>query len=148
LRRGQDVGEGIWTVLAAVLPRAARIQVRLGAGSVGGYVRIRRLARGGLRPAGLEASLVTRASARWAGPGQVTSEGDVRVVSGMAGAKGVSWMTLSGGKGLGSDGAARLADVLQKAPPHMLAEMDLRCLAMPLRRLCVYACADCLRKGG
>jgi hypothetical protein len=61
----------------------------------------------------------------------VTSGGEVLVVSGV-GAKGASRMTLSGGKGLGPDGAQRLADVLQKAPPAMLAVMDLRCLAMPM----------------
>jgi hypothetical protein len=68
---------------------------------------------------------VTRASARCAGRGQVTRNGDVRVRSGV-GTEGTSWMTLSGGKGLGSDGAQRLADVLHKAPPPMLAVMDLR----------------------
>jgi hypothetical protein len=74
---------------------------------------------------------VTRASVRHAARGQVTSGGEVWVVSGV-GTKGTSRMTLSGGKGLGPDGAQRLADVLQKASPAMLAAMDLRCLAMPM----------------
>ena len=58
---------------------------------------------------------------------QVDSDGDVLVVSGV-GAKGTSYMKLSGGKGLGPDGAHRLADLLQKAPPPMLATLDLRYL--------------------
>jgi hypothetical protein len=58
---------------------------------------------------------------------QVYSNGDVLVVSGV-GAKGTSYMKLSGGKGLGQDGAQRLADLLQKAPPPMLATLDLGCL--------------------
>jgi len=79
--RGQDLGGGVWPVMAALLPRAARLQVGL--------------------------------------------NGDVIVVSG-AGAKGKSYMTLSGGKGLGPDGAQRLAELLQNAPPPLLAELDLR----------------------
>ncbi len=70
---------------------------------------------------------MTRASAGRAARGQVTSGGNILVVIGV-GAKGASRMSLSGGKGLGPDGAQRLADVLQKAPPAMLAVMDLRCL--------------------
>ncbi len=61
--------------------------------------------------------------------GQVGSGGDVEVVSGV-GAKGTSRMTLSGGKGLGPDGAQWLAELLRVAPPPMLEAMDLRC---PLR---------------
>ena len=57
--------------------------------------------------------------------GQVGSDGAVRVVSG-AGGEGTSRMALSGGKGLGPDGAQRLADLLQTGPSHMLASMDLR----------------------
>ncbi len=40
------------------------------------------------------------------------------------GAKGVSQMQLSGGRGLGPEGAVRLADLLHQAPP--LQELDLR----------------------
>ena len=49
---------------------------------------------------------------------QVTLNGDVEVVSGVGG-KGISRMPvrLSGGKGLGSDGAQRLADLLGEVPP-------------------------------
>jgi hypothetical protein len=47
------------------------------------------------------------------------------MVSG-AGAQGTSRMTLSGGKGLGPDGAQRLAELLREAPPPMLAALDLR----------------------
>ncbi len=64
--------------------------------------------------------------------GQVDSSGDVRVMSGV-GNKGTSYMTLSGGRGLGPEGAQRLADLLQQAPAHMLATLDLRCLAYPDR---------------
>ena len=53
------------------------------------------------------------------------------MVSG-AGAKGNSRMKLSGGKGLGPDGAQRLAELLREAPPPMLAALDLRHLAAPL----------------
>ena len=129
--RGQEVGDGVWALVAAVLPRAAQLQVRRGQASAGGDARFRCAARGGLRAAGLQAARVTRASARRAARGQVTAGGDVLVVSGI-GAKGTSWMTLSGGKGLGSDGAQRLADVLQKAAPPMLAVMDLGCFSMSM----------------
>ena len=54
----------------------------------------------------------------------------MEVVSG-AGAKGTSRMTLSGGKGLGPEGAQRLAELLRKAPPPMLEAMDLRCPIYP-----------------
>ena len=60
-----------------------------------------------------------------AGSEQVYSDGDVRLVSGV-GAKGTSYMTLSGGKGLGSDGAQRLAGLLQGAPPPLLCTLNLR----------------------
>ena len=60
--------------------------------------------------------------------GQVGSDGAVRVVSG-AGGKGTSRMALSGGKGLGTDGAQRLADMLKKAPPPLLASIDIRQLS-------------------
>ena len=42
------------------------------------------------------------------------------------GAKGTSHLDLSGGKGLGSIGAQRLADLLREAPPQLLTELDLR----------------------
>ena len=58
--------------------------------------------------------------------GQMISRGDVRVVSGV-GDKGTSWMTISGGEGLGLDGAQRLAELLRQAPPPMLEAIDLRC---------------------
>jgi hypothetical protein len=113
------VGDGVWPVVAALLPRAAQLQVR--ADPVW-----RRRATSSRSALGAE-----HASARRAARGQVTSGGEVLVVSGV-GAKGTSRMTLSGGMGLGSDGAQRLAEVLQKAPPAMLAAMDLRCIAMPM----------------
>jgi hypothetical protein len=47
--RGQDVGDGVWPVLAAVLPRAVQLQVRRGQALSGGNVRFRRAACGGLR---------------------------------------------------------------------------------------------------
>ncbi len=46
------------------------------------------------------------------------------------GGKGSSYMELSGGTGLGPDGALRLADLLEKAcksgTPLMLAELEIR----------------------
>ena len=56
---------------------------------------------------------------------QIGSDGNVRLVSGV-GAKGTSNMTLSGGKGLGPDGAQRLAGLLFKAPPPLLSTLNLR----------------------
>ena len=56
---------------------------------------------------------------------QVTSGGDVRVVSGV-GDKGTSCMQLSGGKGLGPDGGQRLAGLLREAPPPLLTSLVLR----------------------
>jgi hypothetical protein len=57
----------------------------------------------------------------------VGSSGDVTIVSAM-GAKGTSYMKLSSGKGVGPDGAHRLADLLRKAPQPLLVELVLRCL--------------------
>ena len=49
----------------------------------------------------------------------------MKLVSGV-GAKRTSTMALSGGKGLGPEGARRLADLLQQAPPPLLASLNLR----------------------
>ena len=49
----------------------------------------------------------------------------MRLVSNV-GAKGTSYMTLSGGKGLGPDGAQRLADLLREAPTLQLASLGIR----------------------
>ena len=49
----------------------------------------------------------------------------MKLVSGV-GAKGISSVALSGGRGLGPEGAARLADLLREAPPPLLASIDLR----------------------
>ncbi len=51
------------------------------------------------------------------------SNGCVKLVSGM-GAKGISVMALSGGRGLGPVGATRLAGLLRNVPP-LLASLDL-----------------------
>jgi hypothetical protein len=40
-------------------------------------------------------------------------------------------MQLSGGKGIGREGAVRLADLLHKTPPDGLEELDLRCNLAP-----------------
>ncbi len=56
---------------------------------------------------------------------QVSSRGRVAAVS-AAGAKGSSALDLSGGRGLGREGAQRLADLLREAPPPFLASLDLR----------------------
>ncbi len=75
--------------------------------------------------------------------GQVSSSGDVQVVSGF-GAKGTSYMTLSGGKGLGPYEAQQLADLLQKDPPSLLASLTLRrmhfSLACPQKYLFLPSC--------
>ncbi len=57
--------------------------------------------------------------------GQVSSSGDVRVVSGV-GAKGTSKMALGNGRGLGPEGATRLAETMREAPPMLLAKLDIR----------------------
>ena len=54
----------------------------------------------------------------------MSSRGAVEVVSGV-GAKGTSKMALSGGRGLGPEGATRLAGLLREAPP-LLASLDIR----------------------
>ncbi len=116
-------------MLAALLPRTAQLQVVAGMACClrGADARLRRGPCGGVDGAVLhrvEALTRTRSAIQ----GQVTSGGDMLMVSGV-GAKGTSRMTLSGGKGLGPDGAQRLADLICEAPPPMLAEMDLRCFA-------------------
>ncbi len=60
----------------------------------------------------------------------MVSNGDVHVVSGVGG-KGTSYLQLSGGSGLGPVGAERLAEVLKKASPLKLTELDLRRLSPP-----------------
>ncbi len=47
------------------------------------------------------------------------------LVSGM-GAKGKSALALSGGWGLGPEGAQRLAGLVGEAPPPLLTSLDLR----------------------
>jgi hypothetical protein len=37
--RGQDVGDGVWPVVAALLPRASQLQVRCGQALFGGWRR-------------------------------------------------------------------------------------------------------------
>ncbi len=44
------------------------------------------------------------------------------------GDKGASHMKLSSGRGLGPEGATRLAGLLREAPPPLLASLDLRLL--------------------
>ena len=118
LRRGQDLGDGVWPVMRALLPRAALLEVPLPQPDVS------RSPRRPLRAAVAVAGPISRFAARCSG--QLKPSGDVLVVSGV-GAKGASSMRLSGGKGLGPDGAQRLADLLREAPPPMLESMDLRC---------------------
>ncbi len=55
--------------------------------------------------------------------GQVDSGAKLMVVS--VGAMGKSYMTLSGGKTLGPEGAQQLADLLREAPP-LLSLLELR----------------------
>ena len=69
--------------------------------------------------------MVSFGSITLAGSEQVYSDGDVRLVSGV-GAKGTSYMTLGGGKGLGPDEAQQLARLLQKTQLPLLSTLDLR----------------------
>ena len=62
--------------------------------------------------------------------GQVSSGGDVRVVSGVGG-KGISCMQLSGGTGLGPDGAQRLADLLRELKKARVSAAALADLYIP-----------------
>ncbi len=55
----------------------------------------------------------------------MSSSGRVELVSGV-GAKGRSIVDLSGGRGLGPDGARELAGLLREAPPPLLTSLDLR----------------------
>ncbi len=55
---------------------------------------------------------------------QVSPRGAIKLVSGV-GAKGTSKMELSSGRGLGREGATRLAGLLREVPP-LLASLDLR----------------------
>ena len=55
----------------------------------------------------------------------MSSDGEVRVVSGVGG-KGTSKMGLGNGRGLGDEGATRLAETMREAPPVMLARLDIR----------------------
>ena len=57
--------------------------------------------------------------------GQVSSDGEVRVVSGVGG-KGTSKMGLGNGRGLGHEGATRLAETMREAPPMLLTKLDIR----------------------
>jgi hypothetical protein len=56
---------------------------------------------------------------------QVSSSGLVKLVSGV-GDKGTSTTTLSGGKGLGPEGAQQLARLLREALSPHLTSLDLR----------------------
>ena len=136
MSRGQDLGDGAWPVLAALLPRAAQVKA---SPSSSHHVSV--LHRSPV--CFLSRPLPSLPACPWAecgkpparrACGQVGSGGDVAVVSGV-GAKGTSSMALSGEKGLGPDGAERLAALLREAAPPMLEAMDLRCLfrGEPLR---------------
>jgi hypothetical protein len=61
----------------------------------------------------------------WDGPGR--GQAPVMVLVSGTGAKGTSYVPLSGGAPLGPDGARRLADALREARPQLLTELDLRC---------------------
>jgi hypothetical protein len=56
---------------------------------------------------------------------QVSSSGIVKLVSAV-GDRGTSTMALSGGKGLGPEGAQRLAELLHVAQPLLLSSLYLR----------------------
>ena len=56
---------------------------------------------------------------------QVSRDGVVKLVSGV-GAKGTITMALSEGRGLGREGATRLAALMREAPPMLLTKLDIR----------------------
>ena len=112
LRRGQDLGDGIWPMLSALLPRATQLKV-------GPFPRLHREVFPRLVPdsAPGRARLIARCV------GQVNSEGDVQVVRGL----GKSHMKLSSGKGLGPMGARRVAALLREYPLPLLVDLEIRC---------------------
>ncbi len=125
---GQDLGDGVWPLLAALLPRTATLQARLppppaGPPSLAGprldlaawAARLARVTRTRTRSRCVRRVVL-----------QVSGSGRVAAVSGV-GAKGTSALQLAGGRALGPDGARRLAEVLRTAPPPLLASLDLRC---------------------
>ena len=105
------MGDGVWPLIRALLPRAVRLQVR----SISMLVK---------------PCISERGPSHSAHAWQVDSQGGVAVAVGGEGA--IRLPTLSGGKGLGPNGAQRLAELLREAPPPMLAALDLRHLAAPL----------------
>ncbi len=71
---------------------------------------------------------------------QVTRDGAVVLVSGLR-AEGTSEMALSKRRGLGPEGATRLAETMREAPPMMLAKLDIRqyrSAPNPLTSLIIY----------
>ncbi len=65
------------------------------------------------------------------------------MVSGVGG-KGTSRMQISGGKGLGPDGARRLAELLLEATPPLLAWLQLRRVSLPRIALLLDRATKCL----
>ncbi len=115
----------MWSVLSALLPRASILQVSASfplslSCSAGVYFAPAMSIAHAVPGTAAEAFRGETVCIR-----QVSGTGDVRLVSGVGG-EGTSRMRLSGGKGLGDDGARRLAELLLEARPPLLSSLDLR----------------------
>ncbi len=124
-RSGQDLGDGVWPVLAALLPRASLLQVPVSSLS----------SSGPNNPFITEFCLPSPLVCLTAGPKQVAyrSNENVYLVVRDAGI----YMALS--SGLGLEGAQRLADLLiTSLPCATLVELFLRCPSSPTNRACCW----------
>jgi hypothetical protein len=124
---GQDLGDGVWPVLAALLPRTAALEVTGSCPPVClptqfVFARLVRHAGRLRRPA---TDAMCRGAVLYAASWQVSSDGRLALVSGLR-PRGTSTMALSGGRGLGPEGARRLACLLREAPPPLLSSLNLR----------------------
>ncbi len=139
-RSGQDLGDGIWPLLAALLPRTTKIQASTPCRPAPPPRRAPHV-RAPAVQACAALSMRRRGEPRRGSSAkpQVSSRGAVEVVSGV-GAKGTSKMALSGGGGLGAAGATRLAGLLREAPP-LLASLDIRHACVSI--LVLYSIFDC-----
>jgi hypothetical protein len=116
----QDLGDGVWLVLAALLPRTAETQVP----PLPDPPPLVPIAAE-LCGARLCASCAWCGLASSGGEWQVSRDGNVRLVSGV-GAKGTSVMALGYRRGLGHEGTTWLAETMREAPPRMLTKLDIR----------------------
>jgi hypothetical protein len=109
------LGDGVWHVLTAMLPNTAALEVSCLAPPAKQIFS--------LCISNMPSEHTSGGGGSWRR--QVSSTGIVKLESSV-GDKGTSTMALSGGKGLGPDGARRLADMFCSAPPLFLASLKLR----------------------